>query len=101
MSGSNDEKKPVLIRVSMPVYEGLFSDSVEETKATRKRVSVPSLVVDRLEIVEEMKMLPVGVREEFSQLLASAVASGARSVSVPLPLAELLYRLLGRGGRGE
>ena len=101
MSDTKEEKKQVLIRVRPPVFDRLFSDAVEETRSRRERVSVPSLVVDRLETIDEMGALPPAVLDAFAQNVAHAVAEGREAVSVPLQLAERLARLLPHGPRDE
>ncbi|NLP65506.1 hypothetical protein [Paraburkholderia sacchari] len=42
------EKKSVLVRLPMSVYDRLFSESVELARSRRVRISVPSLVVEKL-----------------------------------------------------
>lgn len=101
MSDTKDEKKQVLIRVRQPVFDQLFSDAVEETRARRERVSVPSLVVDRLEAIDEMGALPAAVLATFAQEVARAAAEGRDSVNVPLTLALRLARLLPHGYRDD
>jgi hypothetical protein len=100
MSDTKDEKKQVLIRVRQPVFDQLFSDAVEETRARRERVSVPSLVVDRLEAIDEMGALPA-ILATFAQEVERAVAEGRDSVNVPLTLALRLARLLPQGYRDD
>ncbi|APA90213.1 hypothetical protein BJG93_34415 (plasmid) [Paraburkholderia sprentiae WSM5005] len=45
---SGAEKKSVLVRLPMSLYERLFSDSVALAESRRVRMSVPSLVVEKL-----------------------------------------------------
>ena len=42
------EKKSVLVRLPMSVYDRLFSESVDLARSRRVRISVPSLVVEKL-----------------------------------------------------
>jgi len=45
---SGIDKKSVLVRLPISVYDKLFSESVEVARVRRVRMSVPSLVVEKL-----------------------------------------------------
>ncbi|NTB05914.1 hypothetical protein [Agrobacterium tumefaciens] len=46
-----EEKHPVLIRVREDFYQELFDEAAKEQLQRRERVSVPSLVVEKLEFL--------------------------------------------------
>lgn len=45
---SETEKKPVLIRVPMDMYDWLLKGSVKQTEKRGRTVSVPSTVIEKL-----------------------------------------------------
>ncbi|MGY8527605.1 hypothetical protein [Paracidovorax citrulli] len=55
------EKKSVLVRIPMSVYDSLFSESVEVAKARRVRTSVPALVVEKLTRMYSRATKAIGV----------------------------------------
>ncbi|MGP8437790.1 hypothetical protein ACT2FY_38865 [Paraburkholderia fungorum] len=48
VSKSKVEKSNVLVRLPMPLYDSLWSKALRLSDARRKRVTVPSLVVEKL-----------------------------------------------------
>lgn len=101
MSDAKEAKKSVLIRLRESVHDRVFSDSVEESRASRKRVTVPSLVVYRLETLDELNFLPEDMLLSFAQSVSKAVAEHQSEVVVPRELAERFVRLLPRGRRDD
>jgi hypothetical protein len=55
MSEQKEEKQQVLIRVPKELYDELFEEAGQAQLSRKVRVSVPSLVVEQLEFVNQLK----------------------------------------------
>lgn len=51
----DQEKKPVLIRVPQGLYGELFEEAAMATLNRKVRASVPSIVVEQLEFISQLK----------------------------------------------